>query len=268
MLRRLALLAALTASCGDDSGLPDARVIDGPPDAGTLSLSWTLADGGTAVTCDQVGAVTVTLSILPMNAPSGFTEPFTCGSARGTSGPIAPGQYTVTISLAGAAGTVATVPARTVTVTSGQDTSLGAVAFEVDATGGLRFLIDADGVTSNCGAAPGGAAIEATHLELRTLDEVCVPTTFAIAAGATRPAGTYVSDCGTPTPAPCLDEDQIVSVAQAASGRFRLVAQGLIDGTACWEGTPFVRVPAGGATGPLLDVSLVRTGAAGCPAPP
>ena len=268
MLRRLALLAALTASCGDDSGLPDARVIDGPPVGGTVSLSWTLADGGSPVTCDQVGAVTVTLSILPKDAPSGFTETFACGSARGTSGTLAAGPYTVTARLAGSAGTLAAAPPQAVTVISGQDTPLGAIAFEVDASGGLRFVIDADGVASNCGAAPGGAAIEAMHLELRTLGEECIPTTLAIAAGATTPAGTFVSDCGTPAPAACLAEDQIISVASTASGRYRLVVQGLIDGTACWEGTPFVRVPAGGATGPLGDVSLVRTGAAGCPAAP
>jgi hypothetical protein len=268
MLRRLALLAALTASCGDDSGLPDARVIDGPPAGGTVSLSWTLADGGSPVTCDQVGAVTVTLSILPKDAPSGFTETFTCGSARGTSDVLAAGAYTVTVTLVGATGTLATAPARPVTVTSGQDTALGAIAFEVNATGGLRFITDAAGVTSNCGAAPAGAGITAMHLELRTLDEECIPTTFAIAAGATTPAGSFVSDCGTPAPAACLAEDQIISVASTASGRLQLVVQGLIDGRACWEGSPFVRVPAGGATGPLGNVSLVRTNLAGCPAAP
>jgi hypothetical protein len=268
MLRRLALLALLTASCGDDSGLPDARIIDGVPAGGTLSLSWTLADGDTAVTCDQVGAVAVTLILLPDNAPSGFTETFACTSARGTSGVVAAGRYTVSVALASATGQLATVPARQVTVTSGQDTALGAIPFPVNATGGLRFRAEAEGVPSNCAAAPGGAGIEATHIELRTLDEVCVPTTFAIAAGATAPAGTFVSDCGTPTPAGCLADDQVVSVASAASGRYRLVVEGLIDGRACWEGTPFVRVPAGGATGPLGEVSLVRTGAAGCPAVP
>ena len=268
-MRRLVLLALLLASCGDDSGLPDARVIDGKPSGGTMSLTWSLADGGTAVTCDQIGAVTVTVLMFPKNVGFAITEAYTCVLGKGTSDPIAAGTYDVEISLGGGSGAVVTLPRiADVVVKNGQDTKLGAIVFEVDATGGLRFRLRAD-ANGNCtGTGAGGAGIQGVNLALRSLDETCVPTTFQIAAGAFRPASTYVSTCAAPPPAPCIDADQDISIAGAPSGRYDLVAQGLIGGTACWEGSAIVRVPAGGAVGQLGNILLIRTMATGCPAPP
>jgi hypothetical protein len=265
----VALLVGLAMGCGDDSGLPDARVSDGQPRGGTFSLSWTLSDEGTAVPCDQIGAVTVTLLLFPKNAGFGFPQTLSCAAGAGRTGAQDPGTYDVEISLGTAGGAVATLPRmRDVVLRDGQDTSLGAVVFEVDASGGLRFRLKATSASSNCGGTgAGGAAIEGVQLALRSLDEVCLPTTFDIAAGAFRPAATFMSTCAAPPAAACIDEDQSISVASLSSGRYDLLIQGLIGGTACWEGGAIVQVPPGGAIKDLGNLSMIRTGATGCPGP-
>jgi hypothetical protein len=125
----------------------------------------------------------------------------------------------------------------------------------------------ASGVAGNCAAAPGGAGLDALTLRLRNTAGACVPATFAIAAGAALPASTYADDCGTPTPAACVDADQDIAVAGIASGRYRLSAEGFVDGTACWVTSPTVRVPAAAAEAMLGTLNLVRSSAAQCAAP-
>jgi hypothetical protein len=263
----LAAFGAVVAGCGDDSGLPDARVFDGTPPGGTLSLSWTLADGDAVVTCDQVGAATVTLSIVPVDHPFGVTEAFGCTSARGTTGVLPAGRYDVTASLGGGGAIAEVVRRPGVEVRSNADMALEPIAFDVDATGGLRARVSAFGVVGNCAAAPGGAGIEGVALRLRTSAGVCVATSFDIAAGAARPASTFVDDCASPPPAACIDADQDIVVAGAPSGRYRLAIDGLVGGTACWAASPAVRIPAGGAEVSVGTVNLLRSSAPACAAP-
>jgi hypothetical protein len=271
MVRRcawcLAAASVLVAACGDGGGLPDARVIDGTPPGGTLSLTWTLADGDTAVTCDQVGAATVTLSIVPVDQPFGITEAFGCTSTRGTTGVIAAGAYDVTVSLGGGGAVAPSIRRLGVEVRSNADTALEPVAFDIDATGGLRARAAAFGVTGNCMAAPAGAGIDGITLRLRTSAGACVPTTFAVSAGAALPATTFMDDCAAPTPAACIDADQDIVVASAPSGRYRFAIEGLVGGTACWTASPAVRIPAGGAEVSLGTVNLLRSSAPACAKP-
>jgi hypothetical protein len=150
MVRPTGYLAAgtvLLVACGDDAGLPDARVIDGSPPGGTLSLTWTLADGETPVTCDQVGAATVTLSIIPVGQPFGVTEAFGCTSAQGTTRVIAAGRHDVTATLGGGGAIAPAVLRLGVEVRSNEVTAVEAIAFDVDATGALeRWRVCSDDV--------------------------------------------------------------------------------------------------------------------------
>jgi len=124
----------LAAGCGDDSGLPDARVGDGPPQPGTFSLSWTLSDGGAPVTCEQARAITISVALLPEGAMFGFNDVFTCSTGHGTSANIAPSTYELRFKLVGAGGReVAPGPTvMGVVIRSGEDTKIAPIAFEVD----------------------------------------------------------------------------------------------------------------------------------------
>jgi len=267
MRRRAALaLAVAAASCGDDSGFPDARV-DGPPARGTISLSWTISDGDRVLTCDDVGSTTVGIAIIPDMQPFGSNDILSCTSGQGTSRPIDPGKYDFVITLVGRAGTLASKSIDDKDVASGQDTPLGAIAFEVDATGGLKFRIGT-GTAANC--TPAGAGMTATTLELRDPAGTCVPATFAIAAGASAPAATYASTCAGAAPVgPCIEADQDVTATGLASGRHQLVLEGRIGAAPCWKRNASIRIPAGGAELAAGTVAMVYDDAqAGCPPRP
>jgi hypothetical protein len=150
---------------------------------------------------------------------------------------------------------------------SNAETAVEPIAFDVDATGGLRGRVAAFGVAANCAEAPGGAGIDGVTLRLRTAGGTCVPTTFTIAAGATRPAATFADDCAAPEPAACIDADQDIIVSGAASGRYRLAVEGRVGAAACWAASPAVRIPAGGAEVPIGTVNLLRSTAEECAAP-
>src|SRR5688500_15369764 len=137
----------LLAACGDDSGLPDARMPDAPPPGGTLSLTWSIADGATALTCAQVNASVVSLTMVPDDAVFGTTDAFTCATGSGTSRSVPPGAYDVTVTLGGVE--TEDVTYNDVEITAGQDTSIGDAAFEVAAIGGFSFQIVAGG-QGNC----------------------------------------------------------------------------------------------------------------------
>jgi len=241
----LALASGLASSaCGSNEGPPDARVIDGPPPGGTFSLTWTLhSPTGDALTCSDVGGINVTLDIASDNAVFGTTDVFGCTSAMGTTRKLDPGLYTITASLEGATGALA-APTKFMHVEtkSQEDTALGAVDFVVDPTGGVTFELAADAVSANCTA--GGANIESMTLEIHDATDTCVPTTFDIAAGANQPASTYVSDCQTTTPAPCIEQDQVITASGLRSGSAKIAATGLVGGAACWSGLHLITVPA------------------------
>lgn len=243
------------AACGDDTGPPDAREIDGPPEGGTVSLTWSIDDEGAPLTCQQVGASIISLAIVPNDQPFGMTDVLTCAPGMGTSRVVPPGLYDVTVSLGG----VEVDPVRfdDIEVVSGGDTPLGDAAFEVNAEGGFTFRIAAGGQGNCTTPAQGGAGITAIQLELATLAGECVPVTFDIAAGATLPASTYTTDCATPAPHACIAQDQQITVAPTIpSGTYRMAITGFIDAAACWARLAQFNVPAAGATATLPQQTL------------
>ena len=257
MTRSWLLAIVAIAACGDDTGPPDARRFDGPPAAGTISLSWTIDDDGTPLTCSQIGASVVSLTIIPVDQPFGTTDAISCSAGMGTSRPLPPGEYHVTAALGGI--TAEAVEFRDVVIDPGADTPLGTAAFQVDAVGGFQFQIVAGGQGNCTPPAQGGAGIEAMELGLETIGGTCVPVTFDIAAGATQPAGTFSSTCPPAGQAPCIAQDQDVSVAPTVpSGSYRLTIVGRIGGEPCWARTSQFEVPAGAVVRSLPQQNLIH----------
>jgi hypothetical protein len=248
-MKRASLVLALliAGACGTNEGPPDARVIDAPPPGGTVSLTWSMHEGASALTCDQISASIVSVTILPENAGFGFVDTFSCTSGKGTSRALAPGKYTITVELDG--GTGALAPSQQLThidVTSGQDTALGAIDFQVVAKGGVSIKLAAKSKAENCTAT--GADIASMTLQMQDGAGTCIPTTFMIAAGAKNPASTYTSDCNTTPTGPCIEQDQTVTATGLRSGSVKLVVTGDVGGKACWNGLLPLTVPAMNAT--------------------
>ena len=137
MKRKFALLTLL-AACGDDAGPPDARGIDAAPPNGSFSLTWSISDGTNPLTCAQVQASLLSLTIRPVDQPFGFSDVLTCSSGQGTIA-VPPDTYDIAVSLGGVA--VDPIVFDNVTVDAEQDTALGDAAFEVEAVGGFSLTI-------------------------------------------------------------------------------------------------------------------------------
>jgi hypothetical protein len=247
------LLGVVVASaCGDGGGFPDARGPDAPPVGGTFTLAWSLADdGGAPVSCEQVGALTLTVIARNTQIAGGLTEVFSCSTGMGQSQAMLPGTYNLQFELHGASGVLATAPSQhDVVITSGQDTALTPLAFELDATGGLALTLSA-GSGGNCGA--GGAGIQNMTITLHhSGDQSCAPITFAISAGASHPAGTYTVNCAAPVLAPCIESDQTLSATDVPSGAYTIRVRGKVGGIDCYTNNDGIQVP------PLGEV-LMRT---------
>jgi hypothetical protein len=268
MLRASWLLPlALCAACGDDASPFDAARYDAEIPNGSLSLTWSITDDGVDKTCTQIGATTVTLSIVPDDQPFGTTDVLSCTSGSGTIDDIVPGRYDVTVTMAGTAGMLGDeVSFPDVDVAPDADTPLGNAAFEVDAEGGFAFQVVAGG-TGNCTpAGSGGAGIDAMQFELEDQLGTCVEATFQIAAGASLPASEYTTSCTAPAPHVCVAQDQEISVAPTMpSGQYTMQITGFIGGLACWSRNPLFNIPAGGNVTQLPDQNLNQTGTVGCP---
>ena len=260
----------VVGACSDDAGLVDAgRPGQDAAVPGKLALSWTLSHQGAAVTCAQVDAAAVSIEIVPVGAAFGVVDSLSCTSAMGTSRDLTPGAYDVRLSLDSAGGTLAgPIARRNVTVTAGGTTTVDPVGFDVDPRGDLQFRISTSASGGNCAATgQGGAGITAVTIELRDAGGTCVPTTFAISAGAASPAGTYVSNCAGASHA-CIASDQDIRAEDIASGPRSMVVTGLVGTAACWKRTTSFRMRGAGLLTTLSQVPLTYDSTVmGCPAP-
>ena len=263
----LAAAAALGSfACGDGGGFPDAPGIDAPPPTGTFSLAWSLTDeNGNPVTCDQIGALTVTTVLRNPAVQGGSTEVFSCNTGMGTSPGIQPGDYQIDFELNGPngpMGVIKTSPRQDIEVKSSQNTVLAPLTFAVNATGGLALSLNALGVTAgNCETTANmGAGIDQVTVTLeKTSDLSCAAVTFAVSAGATGSAGTYVVNCSVPATRGCVNADQTFSVASLPSGSYRVHVRGR-SGTDCYVNDDTITVPALGMT-TTRTLNLAKTAA-------
>ncbi len=256
------------AGCGSGGSFPDAPAKDAPPPTGTISTSWSIVSSvATPLTCVQVQGVFVTATIENIDTVGGTTELFSCNAGLGTSEDLAPGNYRMRLSLNNSSEAIAQIPfVGNIKVVSGQDTVVPLQSFTVNDRGTLRFTL-ASRPGGNCAAiAANGAGLDGITLELRReAGQVCTPTTFAIAAGAARPASTYVSSCvGPAVVGPCIDADQIVSIVDGASGPYRVVVGGMIANTTCWSAAQQTNIPVNQQVR-MEAINLGATGAAACP---
>lgn len=267
-MKKLFACVALCAlvGCGGGGAFPDAAVGDAPPPGGTISMQWSLRGPNGPLSCAAAGANNVVAEIQNIAEVAGTTELYPCNTGRDVSGLVSPGTYRVTLSLIGAVGEIARLPAvNNIVVRSSATTEMPTQTFMVSPQGELKLSI-ASAPGGNCASVgAGGAQIEALGLVLRDASTLaCVPTTFAVAAGANRPAATFTQSCNDPLPTfGCVDADQVVSTS-VASGSYRIDVQGITGSAGCWATQQATAVPANNQS-VTVPLTLARTGAVGCP---
>jgi hypothetical protein len=234
--------------CSGGSGFPDAGPSDAPPASARFSVTWSIADGGRTLTCDDIGALVVAVEVSGPDIGGGYVEAFTCVGAIGTSKALPAGTYDLAFELVGRSGTLGTLASQRVSLRDNQVVEAAPIRFPVVASGTVV-----------------GANIAAMTLLLEKQGGACVPTTFEIGAGANHPASTYVSTCAIPTPvAPCIERDQPVT-AIAGSGEHVLRVRGAVGAATCWSADQLTDVPPARRT-LRVDVGLTSLkGTAGCP---
>jgi len=258
--------AASCSSCGSGGGFPiDAGGSSSP---GTVTLAWSLTDiAGAAITCDQVGANSVALT-LQGHATAGALVSLSCAAGQGTSQALPPDTYDVAIELHGASLTaISATPQKGVVVRAGADTRLAAAVFAVDPHGAIAFSINVPQAASNCGAASDqGAGITATTITLQhDGNGPCEPVLFTHTKGTT-PLGTYTVDCGSPMVVNCVERDEALTATGVASGGYTVHVVGKINAAACWRNDDTLQVPAQGHTlSGTWNLALQST-VSGCPA--
>jgi hypothetical protein len=270
----LGLLFGL-AACGSGGGFPDARPIDSPIPGGRFAVSWTVTDnGGQPISCDPIGAQSITAAIHNRAVEGGETEVFVCSTGSGESQAFTPGIYDMDFQLNGAIvlpaipdGVIArAAPQLGVLLESGKTTQLAPLAFKLDVTGGLALHFDAGKAAGNCAATgANGAGITTTSISLvKNRDSSCAAVTLDIAAGATQPARTYTIDCATPVDGPCIDSDQVITVMGVPSDSYTIHIKGKTVPTMCWTNNDALQVPPNGVTlTHTLNLALT-TGTPGC----
>lgn len=257
------LTGAFALGCSGGTGLPDAPPSDGPPAMGRFSVGWTIADGERVLTCDEVGALVVTVVVTSPTIGGGFVEAFTCGPGAATSKFLPVGVYDLSFELVGRSGSLGFLPTQRLVLTEDNTVAAAALRFPVKANGIIDARLFA-GSTGNCAGAD-GARISAVSLVLEKQGGPCVPTTFTIGAGATNPATTYVSTCApTPPTTACIDRDQQIT-ATVGSGSYVVRVRGTVGALLCWSADQLADVPPAERT---LRVDVGLTSLKGTPSCP
>jgi hypothetical protein len=238
---------ACTTGCGGCSseGFP---VDASPPDAVTLgrvSLAWSLTDlAGQPITCDQVGAKTVSLAVRNQAGASGTAASFSCTNSPSVTQFFASGLYSIAFELNGDSGTLATASDQNnVLIAGGQITPLTPVVFPVDAKGSVALSIATPPGASNCKSPPMGAGITSMTITLVNAGGSCAPVTLLRARGTTS-LGSYTVDCGSPQTATCIESDETLTpAAPLPSGPYTIHIRGKVGGAECWRNDDALQVP-------------------------
>jgi hypothetical protein len=249
-------------ACGDGGGFPDAP---GPGDAfatGTLSLTWTvvkMADGS-PVSCDQIGANSVTLLLRNRGFQGGFTEVFSCVTGSGTTSQLPVGTYDVMFELTGTTGTIATGAEQMgLVISKQQNTPLSPVAFSVNAVGGLDLRVTANKGGGNCATvANNGAGITAMTITLNHVSGgACEPATLMIGGSP------YTIDCASPVSTGCIETTTPITATGVPSDNYQIHVRGNQGALPCFVNDDTLRVPANAAT-TTRTLNLAASGQSGC----
>lgn len=262
-LRAASLFAAFTMACGGGGGFPDAPPASDALPNGTMSLDWSLVKmaDGTPVSCDQVGAVTVTLVLRNRGFQGGFTEVFSCNTKKGTTALIPIGTYDVNFELTGVSGLITTASEQMgLVVQKNADTVLGPVTFTVNAVGAFDLRIDALKAGGNCATVTNnGAGINGMTITLNHASGgACEPATLMI--GNTP----YTINCTTPAQAGCIEKTTPVTVTSLPSDNYQIHIRATQGGpTTCFVNDDSIRVPPNGMS-LMRTLNLAGTGGTGC----
>lgn len=237
MRMRLLWVAALTAACGNGGGF-DGGPSDPPVSNGTVSLAWSVTNtNGQPIDCNDVGAQSVVLLLHNILEVGGSTAVFGCSSGAGITQQLSPGSYEIDFELRGTAGVLGTSPRRmNIMVRAGQDTPIGAVAFPVNATGGLDLFLRASPAMTNCGP---GTSISGMSIMLRRPGGACQMTTFRIEPGAR----TYSVNCSSSNVVPCIENNQRLTATGVPSGPYTIEVVGKVGAVDCWVANEPLQVP-------------------------
>jgi len=258
----IGLVSGLVGSTGcggcDGGGFPSDAFMPDAEATGTVSVTFSLTDQQSApIPCTQVGANTVFLQLKSRTAASGVAVSLTCGSGGGVSQQIPVGTYDVSFDLNGfnaingAPVTLASAPpVNGVVVKAGLDTAMPPVVFAVDATGGLALSLVVPLASSNC--KQNGAAITTNTITLIHNGDGCAPVTFTRSRGSTTPSS-YTVSCSSPTIATCIENDELLTVSNIASGGYTIHVRGRVNSLDCWTNDDMLQVPPKGQT---LTVTL------------
>lgn len=252
----------LLAACGGGGGFPTDAAPEPPPPGAKFSLAWTLIDtNGQPITCAQVGANFVGVTLRNRDVMGGTIEVLGCSSGSATSLlSFTPGIYDINYELTGAVGRLAQAPAATgIELKSGETAELPPIVFTVDATGKLDLVINTGITGGNCAA---GAGVDNFTITLQHsgVGGACEPVTFDITPGTPT---SYTVNCATPVLSTCIDTTQTLSVPTLPSGSYRLDVKGKIGGVDCFTNGATIVVP------PLSQtlnhtVNLTQQTTAGC----
>jgi hypothetical protein len=133
----LLLACALgAAACGGDEDAPaDANLTpDARPPRGSISLTWTITQGGEDASCADVGASQVVIEWILQGAGAGNADTFNCTAGSGTTIQFAVGTYDVDVDLVDQSLQSlldAKIMQNGVEVTENGDTALDPVTFEL-----------------------------------------------------------------------------------------------------------------------------------------
>ena len=261
MCFRAAAFAALMA-CGGGGGFPDAPPEPDASPGGTLSLDWSLVKmaDGTPVTCDAVGAGSVTLILRNRAMQGGFTEVFTCNSKTGTTPQIPVGTYDVNFELNGLSGLITTGAEQMgLVVAREQNTPLAPVTFTVNATGAIDLRIDALKAAGNCDPIAGnGAGITQMRISLNHVaGGACEPATIMV--GATP----YTINCTTPAAAGCIEKTTAITGTLPSDNYQIHVRADQMAVMNCFVNDDSMQVPPNGKV-LARTLNLAATAGAGC----
>jgi hypothetical protein len=262
MCPRAALLIAALTACGGGGGFPDAPPEPDAAPGGTLSLDWSLVKmaDGTPVSCDAVGAGTVTLLLRNRAMQGGFTEVFSCNTKSGTTPQIPIGTYDVNFELTGTSGLITTAPEQTgLIVTRLQNTPLQPVTFTVNATGAIDLRIDALKTGGNCDPiATNGAGITQMRIFLDHVSGgACEPATIMIGAAP------YTINCAAPTPAGCIEKTTAITGTLPSDNYQIHIRADQAAAMNCFVNDDSMQVPPNGKT-LTRTLNLAASAGAGC----
>lgn len=223
------MASSFLLACGDDGLAADAGRIDATPREGNASLEWGISFGGEELSCQQVGALSLSLRLIPIDGLSGAAEGFACTPLSGETGPVLPGRYNASIDLLSQDGRSLLGGPRTVPdvrVTAGAQTVIPKQTFEVAPTGSVSFAISSGAMGGNCAAVEeDGGGITGFYLRLRDQLGTCLSREFTVGGAS------HGSSCDTPVIVPCVESDATILFSGLPAGSYTIeaVAQKAID---------------------------------------